>query len=276
MLVLVAINTILGSSSAMAQHSPMGRSSSASQERTASSEVDGLRHKGWVVKFAGRLAESEALQRRALAVANKYLTEPHQVSTKAAICMDISECLFLQKKYKEALEEADQAIAYMNKFNDNARWRCMNDLMRAKCYVSLKEYQKAEPLLIAVIQKSKSDPSKEAHFDSLDVYGISDSQRLLATCYAAKGANGKAESLFKESMQLPEAYVSAQSPARLETLEAYLEFLKHNKRHGDAVKIAERISAIKAKPHVGRMCGTAMAQDRRWMEWKPSPKFDPK
>ncbi len=245
----------------------------AIDEKEYFTEIDGLRHKGWVLKNRGRVSEAEMLQKRALELAETHPQAGLEYCL-SDICVDIAECLQLEHRDKDALSMLDRAAQYLKQNGKSLpkRRECDINFRKGQSYVVLHNYTSAQPLLESVIQASKSDSPE--HYNSLDGFHISEAEKLLGDCFAALGKNELAENHYKKAVAMSEMIVPINSQSRLPALESYHNLLigMGAKRSADAKKIAYRIEEIKKSPDEMHGCGTALKREEEWLNWQPKIK----
>jgi tetratricopeptide (TPR) repeat protein len=224
--------------------------------------INGWQHKGWALRSAGRYAEAEASQKKALELVQKA---PQYANMEGNIYSDIMEALEYQNKYAEALTYGDNAIR-------NAKISPLTkdyvNFHRAKSYVALKKYSEAAILLDQLIKHSQSDVLTKNH-NSLYGLDIAQAQKLLADCYAEEKRDALAETNYKAAIALPELYVPRNSNLRLPALRAYLNFLQKHNRSKDAQRIAARIKDMELHPTELHACGTSSLRAQAWLNWQP-------
>ncbi len=233
------------------------------------SEIHGYQRKGWALMNRRQHAEAEAVQSKALALAEQYV---HTFGGYhlMELCRDIARRLDQEGKYDEALTMLDRAFDYWEEYGKQFRHyrieQCRIDFHRVNLYCKQGKYSRAESVLISLIPFCEADSS---HQNSLQYYELSQAQKLFGDCYAAHGELVQAEERYKKALA-----VNPHEQNCLDVFEAYHALLD---RMGETVAAADlyaRIQKIKAQPMKGHICGQGAVQEQMWLSWQPTLDLD--
>lgn len=238
-----------------------------------SSEIDGYMMKGYALMNHDRYDEAEAVQMKALALAEKY-RHTFGGDHLTQLCTSISRRLELQGRLDEALAMLDRARGHWDDYGRQLPgYEAMLsriEFHQCQIYYKQQNYAQLEVALVALLTNC-GDNVAGPHRRALQSYELRDAERMLAECYTANGDFEGAGIHYKISLVADSHNESHNLPA----LEGYYQLLKKTGQTAEALEIAARIERIKQQPHRnGMVCGTGRLQEQMWLDWKPTLDLD--